>query len=498
MTILLISLSAYFLLCLVAAFVIKFSPKKYFYDAFHFSNETDKHPVLVNMIAGILLSLLFVPIFLLLPLSFIFRRKKDDVADEFFKKKCEEEAMKREEEAKKRKEEEERMEIVMGRGCFVVRDHSDDYIPDTCQIIYIESEYDEKLNDFFRRNYAEVRRIFNEEYNEKYIGPVWEDYLYSTISSDKQKGFDFIYLPEFYSKETINDAVQYIVPSNDSNAGNNFNSKEITQKFYSWFLSEYRFFGENKAGITEIKHGLIRYKKTDYCEGNGILVDTFSYYPLEYTTDEEVFASIREYLEFVSRGSRAMYSISTPEHDENFADNEFWGEAQKLADEIRDRVAKLRNMGVNSFLIKQLLIEQPKPSRLRITEDFRIVLPDYNDKEIKMAFLPKVVFFFFLRHQEGLCFKQLCDYKDELFSIYRCVSNRENEAKMTESINSIIDTTNNSINEKCSRIREAFLREFDNEIARNYFVSYIDKSNHIKAIILDRSLVVDESGIMEI
>ena len=89
------------------------------------------------------------------------------------------------------------------------------------------------------------------------------------------------------------------------------------------------------------------------------------------------------------------------------------------------------------------------------------------------------------------------DYKKELFAIYRRVSNRENEDKMTESINDIIDSTKNSINEKCSRIREAFLREFDNEIACNYFVTYIDKSNHTKAIILDRSLVVDESGIME-
>ena len=390
------------------------------------------------------------------------------------------------------------MEKVLGRGCFIVRDHSEDYIPDTCQIIYIESEYDEKLNDFFRRNYAEVRRIFKEEYNRKYVGPVMDDYLFLPMFYNNHRGFDFLYLPEFYSKPTINEAIQYIVPSRDSNAGDDFDSNEIVAKFYSWFLSKYKIIGENKSGITEIKHGLVRFKKTDSSEGNGILVDTFSYMPLEYTNDEEMFAYIREWLEFVGFGGEILYSAKIPEHDENYADKKFPIEAQKLADEIRDRVAKLRNMGVNSFLIKQLLIEPPKPSRLRITEDFRIVLPDYNDKEIKMAFLPKVVFFFFLRHPEGLCFKQLCDYKDELFSIYRCVSNRENEAKMTESINSIIDTTNNSINEKCSRIREAFLREFDNEIAHNYFVSYIDKSNHIKAIILDRSLVVDESGIMEI
>jgi hypothetical protein len=134
---------------------------------------------------------------------------------------------------------------------------------------------------------------------------------------------------------------------------------------------------------------------------------------------------------------------------------------------------------------------------LLITEDFRIVLPDYNDKEIKMAFLPKVVFFFFLRHPEGLCFKQLCDYKDELFAIYRRISNRENEAKMIESINDITDSTKNSINEKCSRIREAFLREFDNEIACNYFITTTNKESFNKSITLDRNLVIDKAGVME-
>lgn len=495
MTILLISLSVYFLLCVAATIAMKLPPQEFLGEVSEIvGNDFNKlGRVLVTIFVVIVLTFFYVLMFVAMPLLFVllYKKRKEDIRREVIRE--EERKRKQEEYAEEKK----RMDNVLGRGCFIVRDHSDDYIPDTCQIIYIESEYDDKLNDFFRRNYDEVRRIFKEEYNRKYAGPVIDDYLFLPMFYNNHRGFDFLYLPEFYSKPNINETIQYIVPSIDSNAGNDYDSREIATKFYSWFLSKYKITGENKSGITEIKHGFVRFKKTDKNEGNGILVDKFSYMPLEYTNDEEMFAYIREWLEFVGHGGEILYSATLPEHDENYADKEFPIEAQKLADEIRDRVAKLRNMGVNSFLIKQLFIEQPQPSRLLITEDFRIVLPDYNDKEIKMAFLPKVVFFFFLRHPEGLCFKQLCDYKDELFAIYRRISNRENEAKMIESINDITDSTKNSINEKCSRIREAFLREFDNEIASNYFVTYIDKSNFTKAIILDRSLLIDESGIME-
>ena len=68
---------------------------------------------------------------------------------------------------------------------------------------------------------------------------------------------------------------------------------------------------------------------------------------------------------------------------------------------------------------------------------------------------------------------------------------------MIESINDITDSTKNSINEKCSRIREAFLREFDNEFAGNYFITTTNKESFNKSITLDRNLVIDKAGVME-
>ena len=57
-------------------------------------------------------------------------------------------------------------------------------------------------------------------------------------------------------------------------------------------------------------------------------------------------------------------------------------------------------------------------------------------------------------------------------------------------IQSIEDVTNpllNSINEKCARIRSAFVKEFDEGLAKNYFVT--GERGDVKKISLPRDLV---------
>jgi hypothetical protein len=166
-----------------------------------------------------------------------------------------------------------------------------------------------------------------------------------------------------------------------------------------------------------------------------------------------------------------------------------------LADEIRQRIKQLQLIGVEDFVIKKLiLLPEPKLSVLRITKEFCIILPDYNNMEISMSTLSKVVYFFYLRHPEGLRFKELIDYREELLRIYYCLSNRADLDKMSQSIDEIVDSTRNSINEKCSRIRSAFVSRFNDDLAKNYYIT--GGCGYAKHISLDRSLVIDEAGII--
>ena len=157
-------------------------------------------------------------------------------------------------------------------------------------------------------------------------------------------------------------------------------------------------------------------------------------------------------------------------------------------EEVRKRVQELRKRGLDELVLQSLLHPDDVVSTLHITKDYRIFLPEYQNMEIEMTPLPKAVFLLYLRHPEGIAFKQLADYYDELFAIYGRLSGREDKEQVQNSIRDIVDPTKNSINEKCARIREAFVRKFDERLARNYYIT--GKRAEPKRIILDRSLVV--------
>lgn len=178
-------------------------------------------------------------------------------------------------------------------------------------------------------------------------------------------------------------------------------------------------------------------------------------------------------------------SLEVPEY--KTVDDKFELESKELIEEIRVRVEKLRQFGVNDIILSSLFKPAVELSRLRITKRFQIFLPDFNNLEIKMSPLPKAVFLLFLRHEEGITFKCLGDYTEELNRIYQKITARSDKDAINDSILAITDPTNNSINEKCARIREAYVQHFDERIAQNYFVT--GSRGEPKKITLPRHLV---------
>lgn len=130
-----------------------------------------------------------------------------------------------------------------------------------------------------------------------------------------------------------------------------------------------------------------------------------------------------------------------------------------------------------------------KLSRLSIAKDGTILLADYQ-KEVKMEPIVKAVYLLFLNHPEGIAFKYLPDYRKELTDLYQKIK----PLGLTErAIRSIEDVTNpllNSINEKCSRIRAAFLPEVDSSLLEQYIIT--GKSGEVKKVTLPRELVLWE------
>ena len=150
-------------------------------------------------------------------------------------------------------------------------------------------------------------------------------------------------------------------------------------------------------------------------------------------------------------------------------------------------------------LLEELRIEAAKVklSRLVITEDYRFVLVDYHHQEVELQPVHKAVYLLFLTHPEGIEFKRLADYRQELLGYYLQTARMMDKEKIVESVDKLVNPFDNAINEKCSRIKKAFLDLMD-EYRASYYIISSHTQKHIagrvwyerlKVITLPRELV---------
>ena len=138
---------------------------------------------------------------------------------------------------------------------------------------------------------------------------------------------------------------------------------------------------------------------------------------------------------------------------------------------------------------EEKLKNQIKLSKLTITKNYTLLLSDYN-KEVKLEPIVKAVYLLYLNHPEGIAFKYLPDYRKELAEIYQKIKPFGLTDRAIRSIEDVTNPLLNSINEKCSRVRAAFLPLVDASLLDQYII--IGKSGEAKKIDLPRNLVVLE------
>lgn len=128
----------------------------------------------------------------------------------------------------------------------------------------------------------------------------------------------------------------------------------------------------------------------------------------------------------------------------------------------------------------------------------RIAMTQYDHSsgyiKIKMSPICRALYFLYLRHPEGISFKELANHTDELYELYAFVSRREDADAMRHSIASLTDSTNNSVNEKCSRIRFAFLNAWPGELLGGLCIK--GKAGQPRNVEIDRHLIEDRSGMI--
>ncbi len=165
-------------------------------------------------------------------------------------------------------------------------------------------------------------------------------------------------------------------------------------------------------------------------------------------------------------------------------------ETDNVLRELRMTVQKLRLEGVSLMAIHEFIDKQEPLSRMIITPDYRIFLPDYNNIEIEMGALPKAIYFLYLRYPEGMIYKHMPDYFNELLNIYKQLRPNTDEARLNLTITKVVNPLGNALNENIARIRKAFVEKFDEHLANNYIIT--GERGLQYSISLDRDLITWE------
>lgn len=115
----------------------------------------------------------------------------------------------------------------------------------------------------------------------------------------------------------------------------------------------------------------------------------------------------------------------------------------------------------------------PQSTPIIIDTQCRLFFPMYSDKEVKMSYLPKTVYIFFLLHHSGVEFKNLDNYLKELYQIYQIVSEEKNieAGKIKKSLNNLVEPGNNRIYEICSVVRKTLSEILPAELVTQYAIT---------------------------
>lgn len=331
------------------------------------------------------------------------------------------------------------------------------FTPSSNEVIFVENGYNERFNNLIQRNLEFIQDCFDKN---EFAKP------------------HFIYLPNLAERLLQEkQAVNYLAPYSEDN----YLFDDLSLR--SSILLDYMLVPENRSKIVPC---FARYRGE---ESGNLLFECIGFDPEEDIDEKKFFQALCSAFSYYPKPMGRAYQKVKPKEGVG-ADERFEKDSKQLISEVEERIYKLRKMGISQWALEQLVRPKMRLSKLVITKDYRIFLPDYHDMEIKMEPINKAVYLLFLRHPDGIIFKHLPDYRKELAEIYQMIKPLGLNDRVIRSIEDVTNPCLNSINEKCARIRGAFISQFDDSLARHYYIYGV--RGEAKKISLPRDLVVWE------
>ncbi len=138
----------------------------------------------------------------------------------------------------------------------------------------------------------------------------------------------------------------------------------------------------------------------------------------------------------------------------------------RFHDDPKDLMAKL--------LQGKVVVGQP--GRVLVNGDLKIVLPEYDEMEIKMPALCRTLYILFLKHRslggDGIVLKNIDEHRDEIFEIYCMVKPGADEQLVKRWVANLCDLSSDSLNQTISKINRCIRNVItDKELAADYCIT---------------------------
>lgn len=114
------------------------------------------------------------------------------------------------------------------------------------------------------------------------------------------------------------------------------------------------------------------------------------------------------------------------------------------------------------------------PGRLLVNGDLKVVLPEFDEMEVKMPAMCRTLYILFLKRRKqggGIVLRDIDEYRDEIMDIYGMVKPGASDDRVEQTVNNLCDPMGDSLNQMISRINRCIKSVIsDKEHAKQYTI----------------------------
>ena len=306
--------------------------------------------------------------------------------------------------------------------------------PDSSRVIYIESHKNEWLEGYIRTHLDIVKEIFG------------------------RRGLEFLYLPEMVdgmTDERLTDAVRYCAPwyKPTDLEGLRGALKVSIERLYETV--------NLKDGASAVVNRRGRAFKVEVKDSNpDLLYVLFDQMAEAYARgDRQTGGNIR----FRIAENAPTYQTLSPIDDEYANINTLWEQLKQNHPPKELETILKAILQKDDEVISTVVIDNPRTLKL----------PKY-DMKIRMAPATMAFYLLYLKHPEGIRFKELIGHRDELYRLYAFTTKSSNKAAIAHTVDVMVSQLDGNQDIQRSRIksaiRKSFEARFSEDLAKQYYL----------------------------